>query len=94
MDTFGFKEIKTTEHDFARYLRKHKAIDNWQTVGSSNVWYGPDGKSVALCLYDNEKSECRYFVKSGAMVRRSSRRKSYVCNRNDDRANGSRENRR
>ena len=51
-NTFGFTKVTITEHDFAKFLRRHKAIDNVQTVGKSNVWIGPDGRTVALCIYD------------------------------------------
>lgn len=53
----GFTKVDMREHDLARWLRKHKAIDNYQTgPANGNTWYGPDGKAVAVCLYDNTNS--------------------------------------
>ena len=62
---FGFKRLDNiNEHTFAKLLRKHKAIDNCQSIGSSNVWYGPDGKSIALCIYKGEGGmDCEYWLR-------------------------------
>lgn len=61
--THGFKQVQTNEHEFARFLRRHKAIDNCQAMATSNTWYGPDGRAVAVCLYDNAASTNTYHIR-------------------------------
>lgn len=63
MDTSGFKQMQTNEHEFARFLRKHKAIDNWHSKGSANYWVDPSGHIIALCLYDNAATTNTYWVR-------------------------------
>ena len=68
METFGFTKIDTTEHEFARLLRQHKAIDNHQTVANSNQWIGPDGRTVALCIYTGTGGlDCAYWLRTDLM---------------------------
>lgn len=51
-EMFGFtKRASMTEHDFAKFLRRHGAIDNWQKVGNSNQWADSSGKVVAVAVY-------------------------------------------
>ena len=63
MNTFGFTKVDINEHDFARFLRKVKAIDNWHTIGKSNQWYEPSGRVVALCIYSGGV-ECDYWIRN------------------------------
>jgi hypothetical protein len=59
----GFTQITIGEHEFARFLRREKAIDNWYSVGNAVNWYGPDGVVVAQCQYDNAAPSCTYWVR-------------------------------
>jgi len=52
-DIFGWLRVepKPSDHDLAAFLRKKKAIDNFQSMDKSVSWYGPDGKTVAVAFY-------------------------------------------
>lgn len=58
----GFLKVDMGEHEFARFLRRNKAVDNWYAQGKSNVWVGPDGQAVAVCIYEGGL-EHSYWVK-------------------------------
>lgn len=59
----GFKLVQTNEHEFARFLRKHKAINGWRSLGHTNYWYGPDGRDVAACTYTPGTLENSYWIR-------------------------------
>ncbi len=61
---FGFKRVETNEHAFARFLRRNKAIDTWQATGKANTWFGPDGRAVAQCHYDNAAMTVTYWIRA------------------------------
>jgi hypothetical protein len=46
------------DHEFAAYLRKNGAIDNYQAIPNTNIteWYNGNGDVVAKALYDNANS--------------------------------------
>ena len=52
-DIFGWLRVepKPSDHDLAAFLRKKKAIDNFQSMDKSVAWYGPDGKAVAVAFH-------------------------------------------
>ena len=58
-----FKQIEITEYEFSRLLTRLKAINNWKTIEDSNVWYGPDGQAVAMCIYDNSLMTVKYHIR-------------------------------
>lgn len=56
-NVYGFIQVfGMGDHDLARFLRKHHAINNDHSSGASVTWYGPDGRAVAQCHYDKAKS--------------------------------------
>lgn len=63
---YGFKLIgQSSDRTLARYLRRHKAIDTWESIGNSNQWRDPSGKVVAVCVYDNAACSYRCFIPEG-----------------------------
>ena len=52
---YGFIQKKISDLDFAAWLTKRRAVDNYQHHGNSVTWYNPDGKVVAVAFYDNQK---------------------------------------
>jgi hypothetical protein len=48
---FGFTRISMGDHVLARFLRKHKAIDNWHATANANTWRAPDGRAVVQAHY-------------------------------------------
>jgi hypothetical protein len=55
-------ELANSDHEFARFLRAAKAIDNCHTVANSTTWYGPAGNVVTTAIYDNAKCEYKVFT--------------------------------
>lgn len=45
-----------TDYQFAKYLRKHGAINNYKHDGNNCVWYDDTGDIVASVQYDNSKN--------------------------------------
>ena len=52
---YGFIRKDMGDHEFARWLTKRKATDNFKHRGKSASWRNPDGKVVAVAFYDNQK---------------------------------------
>jgi phage-related protein len=61
----GFHKVQTTDHQLAAFLRRHGAIDNWHGVSRSNTWHAPDGRAVAVCIYDNAASTYDCWIADG-----------------------------
>ena len=57
---FGWKRVESqpSDHTLAAFLRRKKAIDNYQSVANSVTWYEPAGKAVAVGFY----SRMDYFI--------------------------------
>lgn len=57
-------ETDFTDHQFAAWLRKANAIDNWEHVNSfTNHWYNKKGEHVATAIYDNANCTRRIFIR-------------------------------
>lgn len=53
-----------TDHEFAAYLRKHGAINNYVVFRNSPVipWYDSYGHLIAAVFYDDEKCTREIFT--------------------------------
>ena len=62
MPEYKYIRARFTDHEFAAWLRKHNAVDNYKSLyedGSLVQWFdNPEciGDPVATCIYDN--AEC------------------------------------
>ena len=50
----GFERVTLSDHEFAAYLRKRGAIDNYKHVGNSVQWRDDTDVVVAVAFYDNK----------------------------------------
>lgn len=57
------KHIEMTDQQFAKWLRKRKALDNYHHVGHGVMWANPSGDTVALAIFDNRACTRKIFIK-------------------------------
>ena len=59
----GFRRSAMGDHELARFLRRHGAIDTWSSVENSNMWRAPDGRAVAVAFYDNAAPSYTLYIR-------------------------------
>lgn len=62
--TVGFTRVDITENEFARFLFRVRAIENYSTIAAANTWWAPDGTSVAMCIYTAIGNDVNYWIRS------------------------------
>lgn len=51
---YGFDNVDLSDHEFAKWLRDHDAVNNYRRSGKSVSWRRKeDDKVVAVAIYDN-----------------------------------------
>jgi len=54
---YGWRKVEMTDHEFAAYLRKLKAVDKYLSRGNIVEWSTPGGVCVAVAVFDNANCE-------------------------------------
>lgn len=58
----GFITATFTDHEFARYLRKCGAVNNFKHEDNACAWRGATGAVVAIAFYDNASCAREIFI--------------------------------
>lgn len=58
----NLRETFFSDHDFAAYLRREGAINNYTSEGNSVRWTRDDGSLAAVAIYDNANCTRRIYV--------------------------------
>lgn len=58
----GFVPKKWNDHQFAVWLQKHKAINDWFAIANMNCWRRGD-EVIAVAIYDNAQSTRSIYIK-------------------------------
>ena len=46
-----FAPVNMTDHEMARLLRRHDAIDTSKRYGNATMWFTPENKVVVIIFY-------------------------------------------
>ena len=60
MVDIAYRQVKISEYKFARFLRRHGAINRWRRDGTTNIWFN-DGGDVAKMEYNGPGGMCYAF---------------------------------
>ena len=57
-----YEKTNMTDHQFAAWLRKRGATENWYSLLNMNCWF-VGRNTIALAIYDNANSTRNIYIK-------------------------------